>query len=156
MGRTLPIIWGRALVLLRCSVFWPRSVSCRANPDVEPRRPGCESRLCCFLESGYDLEQMARQRSSSLDLLTERETRCPQLRVFVRIKRGRLGSAQHQMTLAKYSLYFYRYHLNQSLAAGLEEKPLLPHTGLSPQSWQLRMEGAAPQKTVDIWFETRV
>lgn len=58
-------------------------------------------------------------------------------------------------TLAKYSLYSYRYHLNQPLAAGLE-KPLLPHTGLSPQSWQLLVEGAAPQKTVNIWFETRV
>lgn len=76
--------------------------------------------------SGCDLEQMARQCSRSLDQLTEGETRCPQLRVFLRIKRGRLGSAQPQMTLAKYSLY--SYHLNQPLAAGLE-KPLLPHTG---------------------------
>ena len=105
--------------------------------------------------SGCDLEQMARQCSRSLDLLTEGKTQCSQLRVFLRIKRGRLGSAQPQMMLAKYSLYSYRYHLNQPLAAGLE-KPLLPHTGLSPQSWQLRVEGAAPQKTVDNWFETRV
>lgn len=56
-----------------------------------------------------------------------------------------------ESALAKYSLYYYRYHLNQPLAAGLE-KPLQPTQGLSPLSWQLHMGGTATQKTVDDNF----
>lgn len=36
-----------------------------------------------------------------------------------------------ESALAKYSMYYYRYHLNQPLAGGLE-KPSLPRTGALP------------------------